>query len=101
VSDQKMIEVKLPAEADLSADDLALLSAACQSVVSICMDGRGCWSERLKQLEGENWRVHWGLIWSAEASKGRCSEAATAPTIDEAFERLCNLARLHRVEGCP
>ena len=62
-----MLEVALPAGADISDADMALLKAACQSVVSICIDNRRAWHERLKQLEGEDWRVNWGLLWSAEA----------------------------------
>ncbi len=97
----QIIEVPLPNGAVPNDADLALIKAACRSVVSLCLDTHHDWFTQLRQLEGEEWRVDWGLLWSAEATKGRCSEAVTAPTIDEAFERLSNLARLHKVEGCP
>ena len=101
MSSSQVIEVPLPNGAIPSEADLALVKAACQSVVSICLDPRQEWFGKLRQLEGEEWNVNWGLLWSAEASKGRCSEAVTAPTIEEAFERLAGLTRLHCVEGCP
>ena len=101
MSDSNVLEVPLPPGTTPSEADMALLTAACQSVVSICLDNRRDWFQRLKDLEKEEWRVNWSLQWQAEASKGRCCETVTAPTIDEAFARLTSLARLHTVEGCP
>lgn len=95
------IQVPIPDGIVPSEADLALITAACQSVASICLDQRREWFEKLRKLEGDEWQVQWGLLWSAEATKGRTTESVTAPTIEAAFDRLAGLAQLHRMEGCP
>jgi hypothetical protein len=101
MSNQRAIEIMLPEGSQPSDSDIALLKAACESVATICLDSRREWFERLRQLESEEWRVNWALQWAVEATKGRCSESVTAPTIDQAFHQLSDLARLHTIEGCP
>ena len=101
MSEKKSLEIPLPPGLEPSDADLALIKAACSSVVSICLDQQRDWFATLQKLETEDWQVNWGLQWSVEAKRGRCIETATAPSIREAFNQLSDLARLHRVEGCP
>jgi len=101
MSDRPAIEVKLPAGAQPSDADYALLKAGCEAVVSLCLDSHGEWFKQLKTLEEQDWKVSWGLRWTAEASRGRESESSTAPSINEALTQLNQLVRLHSVEGCP
>lgn len=95
------IEIPLPDGIEPTPADLELMKATCESVVSIYLDKNREWFDDLRHLEQEDWQITWGLQWSVEARKGRCTESVTAPSIDEAFQRLRNLARLHKIEGCP
>ncbi len=95
------IEVPLPAGVAPTRLDVELLKAALSAIVTLRAEASGEWEAALHQLEGDGWRVHWGLTWHAEARKDDDYEQASGRTLDETFAQLAQLARLDMVGHCP
>ena len=95
------IEVPLPTGVEATRLDVELLKAAFSAIVTLRYEASGEWEEALHQLQGDGWRVHWGLTWHAEARKGDDYEEASGRTLDETFAHLAQLARLDMVGHCP
>ncbi len=52
------------------------------------------WPELATELEARGWKVRARRVWAVEAHRAGECEEALAPTRDEAYRRLSELARL-------
>ena len=101
MNDQRTLEIKLPVGSELSDDDLELLRAACEDLVSLsCGDASGG-PAQVGAMTAEGWNVRHGLTWIARAERGHEYEEALGASCGEALCRLCDLTGLHAVDGCP
>ncbi len=98
---KRILEVPIPDGARLGPDDLELLKATFQALVSLRAERDRRWELTLKQLEDDGWRVRWGLTWRAEAKRGEDYEEATGTTLDEALAGVAQLARVDMVGHVP
>ena len=97
----RTIHVRLPAGADITAEDLELLDATFHAIVTLRYQGGHDW-ERLEQdLEASGWDIRARLMWVAEARRGRDCEQAIGRTKDEAFGHLEQLTRLYELPHVP
>lgn len=96
----KVIEVPLP-ESLAGTDDAALLHALRAAVASLHQARDAEWEKVGRKLEGEGWKVTWGLTWTAEARRADQHEVALGDTRADAFTQLYQLTMLDTVEGCP
>jgi hypothetical protein len=95
----KSIEVRLPAGARPSQEDLELLDATFQAIVSLRFQGGHTWDQVERLLVESGWNVRSRLMWVAEARRGREIEQAVGATKDEAYDQLQQLTRLDEVTG--
>ena len=90
----RTIEVELPSSLDLGDQDVELLKATFQAILSLRCESGCHWRELMQQLRDDGWQVTWGLRWQAQARRGRDSESAGGETLDQAFDQLQQLTRL-------
>ncbi len=98
---KRILEVPLPDGVRLDGDDVELLKAAFQALVSLRAEKDRRWELTRKQLEDDGWSVRWGLTWRAEVKRGEDYEEATGPTLDEALAGVAQLARVDMVGHVP
>jgi hypothetical protein len=101
MSVKKKFDVLIPDEAQLSELDTELLSAVFEAIISLRTTCHRGWEKNLEQLENDGWKVKWGLRWEVEAKRARAHESASGKTLEDAFNQLTQLSRLHHVQGCP
>ncbi len=89
---RRILEVPLPPGSEPEPDELELLTATFQALVSLRRERGRRWQEPLEALRREGWTVQWGLSWRAEAKRGTDYEEATGATLAEALHGVAQLA---------
>ncbi len=97
----RTIELRLPDGVRPSRLDLELLQAVLQDMVALRFEFGREWEVVVRQLEADGWMVAWRPSWLAEARRDGDYEQANGATLDEAFSRLAQLARLDMVGHVP
>ena len=99
MNDTRTIEVRLPKQADPTAEDLELLDATFHAIVDLRFHEGHCWSVVERELASRGWRVEGRLMWVAEARWGREVEQAVGRTKDEAYEQVQQMTKLDELPG--
>jgi hypothetical protein len=97
----RTIEVALPDCLQMSPDDLDVLRATFQTIISLASGGCDGADDHLQHMQDQRWTVNWGLTWIARARRDATYEEATGASKQEVLAQLRRLTSLHEVEGCP
>lgn len=95
----KTIQVRLPANAPATPEDVELLEATFHAIVTLRFQGGHAWEQVERALVTRGWDVRSRLMWVAEARRGREVEQTVGTTKDEAYEQLQQITRLDEVSG--
>ncbi len=98
---RRILEVPLPPGSEPEPDELELLTATFQALVSLRRERGRRWMEPLDALRREGWTVRWGLSWRAEAKRGADYEEATGATLEEALGSVAQLALADQLQPAP
>jgi hypothetical protein len=101
MNDTRTIEVRLPAQADPTPEDLELLDATFHAILDLRFHEGHHWSALERELASRGWRVEGRLMWVAEARRGREVEQAVGRTKDEAYEQVQQMTKLDELPGVP
>jgi hypothetical protein len=99
MTDIRTIEVRLPAQADPTPEDLELLDATFHAILDLRFHEGHRWNALARELASRGWRVDGRLMWVAEARRGREVEQAVGRTKDEAYEQLQQMTKLDELPG--
>ena len=97
----RVVEVPLPEGVEPSEDQLELLKASLQAIVSLRYEDGGRREALRRRLEADGWTVRMTLAWCVEARRGRDRERGLGRTRDEAFEELYALTSLDQAGEGP
>jgi hypothetical protein len=93
MNDTRTIEVRLPAQADPTPEDLELLDATFHAILDLRFHEGHHWSALERELASRGWRV--------EGRRGREVEQAVGRTKDEAYEQVQQMTKLDELPGVP